>query len=46
MASWYLKQYPVDVGYEHIAGFMGSEAAKDIDVIKTYVEAINPECLQ
>jgi len=46
VASWYLKQYPVDVGYEHIAGFMGSEAAKDIDVIKTYVEAINPECLQ
>lgn len=44
IASWYLKQYPIDVGYEHIAGFDGSTAAKDIDVIKTYVQAINPEC--
>ena len=46
VASWYLKQYPVDVGYDHITGFQGAEAAKGIDVIKTYVEAINPECLQ
>jgi len=46
VASWYLKQYPVDVGYDHIKGFAGSEAAQGIDVIKTYVQAINPECLQ
>ena len=44
VASWYLKQYPVDVGYEHIKGFDGSTAAKDIDVIRTYVQSINPEC--
>ncbi|MFT3723094.1 MAG: D-alanyl-D-alanine carboxypeptidase family protein [Hyphomonadaceae bacterium] len=44
VASWYLKQYPIDVGYDHIAGFDGSTAAKDIDVIKTYVQSINPEC--
>ena len=46
VASWYLKQYPVDVGYDHITGFAGSDAAQGIDVIKTYVQAINPECLQ
>ena len=46
VASWYLKQYPVDVGYDHITGFAGADAAQGIDVIKTYVQAINPECLQ
>ena len=44
VASWYLKQYPIDVGYERITGFEGATAAKDIDVIKNYVQAINPEC--
>jgi len=44
VASWYLKQYPVDVGYERIAGFEGATAAKDIDVIKNYVQGISPEC--
>lgn len=44
VASWYLKQYPIDVGYDHITGFDGATAAKDIDVIKTYVQSINPEC--
>lgn len=44
VASWYLKQYPIDVGYERIAGFEGAAAAKDIDVIKNYVQGINPEC--
>jgi D-alanyl-D-alanine carboxypeptidase len=44
VASWYLKQYPVDVGYERLTGFQGAEAAKDIDVIKNYVQGINPAC--
>jgi D-alanyl-D-alanine dipeptidase len=44
VASWYLKQYPVDVGYERLTGFEGAEAAKDIDVIKNYVQGINPAC--
>lgn len=44
VASWYLKQYPIDVGYERITGFEGATAAKDIDVIKNYVQGINPEC--
>jgi len=44
VASWYLKQYPVDVGYERLTGFLGSDAAKGIDVIKNYVDGINPEC--
>jgi len=46
VAGWYLKQYPIDVGYDHIAGFMGSDAAAGIDVIKNYVQGINPECVQ
>ena len=44
VASWYLKQYPVDVGYERLTGFEGASAAKDIDVIKNYVQGINPAC--
>ena len=44
VASWYLKQYPEDVGYERLKGFLGSETAKSIDVIPNYVQAINPEC--
>lgn len=44
VASWYLKQYPIDVGYERLTGFEGAASAKDIDVIKNYVQAINPDC--
>ena len=44
VASWYLQQYPVDVGYERLTGFEGASVARDIDVIKAYVQAINPEC--
>jgi zinc D-Ala-D-Ala carboxypeptidase len=44
VASWYLKQYPVDVGYERLTGFEGAVIAKDIGVIKNYVQAISPEC--
>lgn len=44
VASWYLKQYPVDVGYERLTGFEGSSSAKDIDVIRNYVQGINPAC--
>lgn len=46
VAEWYLKQYPVDVGYERLTGFLGAEAAADIDVIKNYVQSISPECRQ
>ncbi len=44
IATWYLQQYPVDVGYERLIGFEGAQAAKDIDVIKKYVQGINPDC--
>lgn len=40
----YLKQYPAEVGYEHITGFAGSASAREIDIIRTYVQAINPDC--
>ena len=45
VSSWYPKQYPADVGYGRLKGFLGSETAKGIDVIPNYVQAINPECL-
>jgi zinc D-Ala-D-Ala carboxypeptidase len=44
VASWYLKQYPIDVGYERLTGFEGADAAAEIDVIRNYVQAINAEC--
>jgi LAS superfamily LD-carboxypeptidase LdcB len=44
VASWYLRQYPDDVGYERLRGFQGSETAAEIDVIKNYVQGVNPEC--
>ena len=46
VADWYLKQYPVDVGYERLTGFEGAATAKDIDVIANYVQGIDPECKQ
>jgi LAS superfamily LD-carboxypeptidase LdcB len=44
IASWYLKQYPIDVGYERLTGFEGAQAARAIDVIKNYVQGIDPDC--
>jgi hypothetical protein len=44
VASWYLQQYPDDVGYERLTGFEGSAVAKDIDVIGKYVQGVNPDC--
>jgi LAS superfamily LD-carboxypeptidase LdcB len=44
IAKPYLAQYPASVGYDHIAGFKGSDAARGIDVIANYVAGINPDC--
>lgn len=44
VASAYLAQYPSVVGYDHIKGFAGSEAAQPIDVIGNYVQGISPSC--
>jgi zinc D-Ala-D-Ala carboxypeptidase len=44
VASVYLKQYPTVMGYEHLTGFLGSETAREIDVIPNYVQGINPDC--
>jgi hypothetical protein len=44
VASWYLQQYPVDVGYDRLVGFEGAQSARAIDVIRIYVQGINPEC--
>lgn len=44
IAAEYLKRWPHDAGYARIAGFLGSETAKDIDVIPKYVEGVNAAC--
>ncbi|MGH6754580.1 MAG: D-alanyl-D-alanine carboxypeptidase family protein, partial [Bradyrhizobium sp.] len=44
VASAYLAQYPAVMGYDHLTGFEGAAAAKDIDVITNYVQGINPAC--
>lgn len=44
VASGYLAQYPDLVGYDHLTGFEGAEAARQIDVIANYVQGINPAC--
>ncbi len=44
VASGYLSQYPSLVGYDHLTGFEGAEAAREIDVIANYVQGINPAC--
>lgn len=44
VATSYLAQYPVVVGYERIRGFAGHETAAGIDVIGQYVQAIDPGC--
>ncbi|MDZ4762568.1 MAG: M15 family metallopeptidase [Alphaproteobacteria bacterium] len=44
VAETYLAQYPDAVGYDRLTGFVGSEAARDIDVIASYVQGIDPEC--
>ncbi len=44
VAKAYLEQYPETIGYDHIKGFAGAEAARGINVIANYVESINPQC--
>lgn len=44
VATRYLAQYPGVVGYEHLEGFAGDDAAKQIGVIAGYVQGINPAC--
>jgi LAS superfamily LD-carboxypeptidase LdcB len=46
VAAWYQRQYPSDVGYERLTGFLGADTARAIDVIPSYVQGVNPECVQ
>lgn len=44
LASQMLDEYVRMIDATNIAGFKGSETAVGIDVVKNYVEGINPEC--
>ena len=44
IAAEYLKRWSQDAGYARITGFLGSETAKDIDVIAKYIEGVNAAC--
>jgi hypothetical protein len=44
IAAEYLRRWPQDAGYARITGFLGSEAAKEIDVLATYIEGVNGAC--
>jgi len=45
LSDIYLKEYLRIVSYSHITGFKGSGTAKNLNVIRYYVEAINRKCL-
>lgn len=44
LSSVYLSRYQQIIGYADIQGFSGWETAEIIDVIRLYVESINPDC--
>ena len=44
LSSAFLKQYIESVGYADFTGFKGAGVAKGIDMIKNYVEGIEPSC--
>jgi D-alanyl-D-alanine carboxypeptidase len=46
IARFYTRQYPEKVRYPDITGFLGSDTASHLDVIKDYVLGINQDCLE
>lgn len=44
LSTAFLKQYNEQVGYADFGGFQGSGVAKAIDVIRLYVQGIEPAC--
>jgi LAS superfamily LD-carboxypeptidase LdcB len=44
ISSVILKQYNAQISYEKLNGFLGSSAAKDIEVIRVYVSGISTAC--
>jgi D-alanyl-D-alanine carboxypeptidase len=46
IARFYTRQYPEKVRYADITGFLGSDTASHLDVIKDYVLGINQDCLE
>jgi D-alanyl-D-alanine carboxypeptidase len=45
LSGLYLESYIKNIDYDDITGFLGYETAKDIDIIKKYVQGINKTCL-
>ncbi len=44
LAKKYLKEYQEKVTYDNITGFSGSQTAKELKVIESYVMSINMDC--
>lgn len=44
LSNYYLENYVKNITYSDIKGFIGSETAKEIDMIKNYVQGINKSC--
>jgi hypothetical protein len=44
LSSYYLDNYVKNVSYSDIKGFLGSESAEEIDMIKNYVQGIDRSC--
>jgi LAS superfamily LD-carboxypeptidase LdcB len=44
LARGFMEQYREKIKYDNINGFLGSETAKDIQIIEKYVLGINPNC--
>lgn len=44
LSSYYLDNYIKNVNYSDIKGFLGSESAKEIEMIKNYVQGIDRSC--
>lgn len=44
LSNYYLDNYVKNISYSDISGFLGSESAKQVDMIKTYVQGIDKSC--
>lgn len=44
LSNYYLENYVKNISYSDITGFLGSESAKEINMIQNYVQGIDRKC--
>jgi hypothetical protein len=44
LSNYYLDNYVKNISYSDINGFLGSESAKEINMIQNYVQGIDRSC--